>query len=94
MGPAILKDVFKLKQENKYCSKLPFATKRINTVSYGTETLSFMGPKIWTLIPNKLKNISTLVEFKQKIKKWKPTNCPCRLCKVYIKNLGFVEVND
>ena len=89
-----MKDVFKLKQENKYCSKLPFETKNINTVSYGTETLAFMGPKIWTLIPNKLKSASTLVEFKQKIKKWKPTNCPCRLCKVYIKNLGFVEVND
>ena len=23
------------------------------------------------------------------IKKWKPQNCPCTLCKKYIKNLGF-----
>ena len=94
IGPDILRDIFKLKEENKYCSKFPFETNRINTVYYGTETLSFIGPKIWTLIPNNLKKISTLVEFKQNIKKWKPTNCPCRLCKVYIQNLGFIEIID
>ena len=25
------------------------------------------------------------------IKKQKPENCPCRLCKVYIKNVGFLQ---
>ena len=94
IGPDILRDIFKLKEENKYCSKFPFETNRINTVYYGTETLSFIGPKIWTLIPNNLKKKSTLVEFKQNIKKWKPTNCPCRLCKVYIQNLGFIDIID
>ena len=29
-------------------------------------------------------------QFKNKIKKWKPGNSPCRLCKVYIDNIGFV----
>ena len=26
----------------------------------------------------------------RKIKKWKPTECPCRICKTFIPNLGFV----
>ena len=29
-------------------------------------------------------------KFKNKIEKWKPENCPCRLCNAYINNIGFV----
>ena len=54
----------------------------------GMETLSFLGPKIWLLIPEDIKESKTLIEFKNKI--WKPKGCPCRLCKVYVKNVGFI----
>ena len=39
----------------------------------------------------KLKNIENLERFKREIKTWKPDNCPCRLCKVYIESLGFLS---
>ena len=26
------------------------------------------------------------------IKTWTTNNCPCRLCKTFVKNLGFIEV--
>ena len=42
------------------------------------------------MLPDDYKNIDTLNAFKIKITKWKPENCPCRLCKVYINNIGFV----
>ena len=45
--------------------------------------------RIWSLIPSNIKNCETLEKFKQKIKYWKPDNCPCRLCKTYIKGLGY-----
>ena len=24
--------------------------------------------------------------------KWKPTDCPCRICKIFIPNLGFIQI--
>ena len=36
------------------------------------------------------KYIDNLNTFKNKVNKWKPENCPCRLCKVYINNIDFV----
>ena len=29
--------------------------------------------------------------FKSKIRMWKPNNCPCRICKNYIPNVGLLE---
>ena len=37
----------------------------------------------------KHKNIEHLAHFKKKIKTWKHDTCTCRLCKVYIKGVGF-----
>ena len=91
IGPELLKHIFKLKGDYKYCSKMPFETNNVRTVTYGTETISFLGPKIWSLIPNDIKNANTLNEFKSKIKEWIPTKCPCRLCKIYIKDVGFIQ---
>ena len=42
------------------------------------------------MIPGYIKDSETLDAFKGKIRKWKPINCPCRLCKKYIPNLGFI----
>ena len=94
ISPEIMNDVFPLKESYDYCSKFPFKTRNIRTVAYGTETLSFMGPKIWSLVPNELKEIKTLTEFKRKIKLWKVENCPCRICKTYVAGLGFVHVAE
>ena len=60
------------------------------TVTYGTESIQFLGSKIWNLIPNDLKSATNLSIFKANIKKWIPNNCPCRLCKDYI-GVGFIN---
>ena len=92
LSPEIMKHVFPLKESYEYSSRFPFKTVNINSVSYGTETLSFIRPKIWALVPNDLRKIKSLPEFKRKIKLWKPQKCPCRLCKIYVAGVGFVCV--
>ena len=87
-----MNQVFPLKESYEHCSRFPFKTVNINSVSYGTETISYLGPKIWALVPTDLKSVKTLPEFKRKIKLWKPDKCPCRICKTYIAGVGFVEV--
>ena len=67
-----------------------FVASNIHTVYNGTETISFRGPKIWSLVPQGIKNSESIHEFKNKIKYWKPVGCTCRLCKTYIHNLGFI----
>ena len=92
LSPEILKDVFPLKECNRYCTRFPFKSRNLRTVNYGTETISSLGPKIWSIIPNDIKNAPSLNSFKNKIKQWKPVGCPCRICKTYIAGVGFINV--
>ena len=48
----------------------------------------------WNMIPDDIKNVTSFNEFKTRIKRWKPTNCTCRLCKTYVNGIGFVDVVD
>ena len=64
--------------------------KRNRTVFYGTESLPSLAARIWELIPQSLKNETELSEFKNKIKIWTTSQCPCRLCKKYIGHVGFI----
>ena len=65
----------------------PFNPK---TVNYGAETLRSLGPKVWQLVPRELREIKSLKLFTKRIKMWTPQNCPCRLCKCFVPQLGFV----
>ena len=62
----------------------------INSAYHETESISYLGPKIWDILPEKLKNTENLEHSKKDIKTWKPDNCPCRLCQVYIESVGFL----
>ena len=54
--PEFLKDVFPLKECNRYCTRFPFKSRNLRTVNYGTESISSLGPKTWSIIPNDIKN--------------------------------------
>ena len=92
IAPKIFSDIFNPRPNNKYNlrNKSDFSIRRVRTVHNGTETISFLGPKIWDLVPSNIKEKTSLASFKSAIKLWKPTNCPCRLCKKYIAGVGFI----
>ena len=76
-------------------SNSSFLRPRINSVYYGENSIRNFGPIVWDkMIPKCIKESSTLVIFKSQIKKWVPQNCPCRLCKTFIPELGFVKSNQ
>ena len=60
------------------------------TTNFGVESASTLGPKIWELVPENLRQSTSLNSFKQSIKNWNPSNCPCRLSKIYVQNVGFI----
>ena len=77
---------------NATCSKkLNYYPKKANTSSFGLQSFSWLGPKIWALIPDELKNIKSLATFKDKLKKFEFENCPCKLCKEYIQGVGYIN---
>ena len=53
------------------------------TVWNGQETISYLGPNIWNMVPEEMKQKSSLFGFRREIKQWVPDNCPCRRCKDY-----------
>ena len=64
--------------------------RTVKSVTYGTESISFLAPKICEILPNETKNPVTLQIFKAKIKKWVPVECLCRLCKIYLPQVGLI----
>ena len=90
--PDIMKDVFPLNTSSNYdiTSRRTFTTRSVKTVFYGTESLPYLAPKAWELFPNNIKSLENLPKFKKAIKNWKSDVCPCRLCRSYIPQVGFV----
>ena len=91
LAPKIMNFVFPIKDNVRYAGENNFSTRNVKSVYQGTETLAHLGPKIWSIVPNDIKKYS-LSKFVKKIRKWKPDKCPCRLCKTYIRDLGFAVV--
>ena len=90
--PEIMKEIFIFHENPTYNlrSGNHLTRRNIRTTHYGIETISNLGAKIWDLLPEEIKNASSLSVFKTKIKKWIPKKCPCKLCQTYIKYIGFI----
>ena len=87
MSPITINNIFALKS-TPYNLRNPVSFKvgKVYLVYSDTESLSHLGPKIWSLVPQEIRHSVSLSDFKSKIKKRTPLNCPCRLCKdIYIK---------
>ena len=50
--------------------------RNIHTAHFGTDTITTLGPKVWKLAPDKIKNTSSLLVFKSRIKTWTADHCP------------------
>ena len=90
LSPKIMNNVFPMNPSIYNLRNSDFKTENVRTVHYGTDSLSFLGPRIWKLVPLEVKSSTTLQVFKSKIKTWVPKNCPCRLCKLYVPGVGFI----
>ena len=72
-------------------SKSDFVIPQVNLAFKRSSSISSTGTIIWSLVPEKMRYTDSQKRFKSKIKTWKPKNCPCRICKNYIPNVGFLE---
>ena len=87
----IAKELFQLREQMPYelRQRPQFQIPWVHSVFSGTECPKFLGPEIWALVPNEMKQLGSLGKFSNAIKQWKPTSCSCRPCKRYIHRIGF-----
>ena len=92
MSPKIISEVFKL--EDTPCYNLrhtsKFSADTIHSIYNEIESTLYLELKTWEQIPAEIKNKVSFDEFKKEIKKWKPVECPCRICRTSVPNLGFI----
>ena len=95
LSPEIIKQVFDFQGSyyNLPSETSQFRRQNIKTTHYGIQSFKFLGPKIWAMVPQIIKNCKCLQEFQKLIKLWKPEACPCRMCKKYFANIGFIWLN-
>ena len=97
LSPELMNDDFEfIEKQYSLRTTSHFRSRKICTTQYGIEqhlltlsliwqkTPSYVGPKLWNLVPNEYKTIESIEDFKAEIKTWVPENFPCRLCKTYI----------
>ena len=91
LSSSLMSDLFKIK-DTKYNFRKGdiLEYNKPHTTTYGTESIAHLAHKIWD-VPQEIKLSKSLTLFKKKIKTWIPDKCPCRLCKIYVNNVGFVN---
>ena len=92
LSPEIVNELFQLRKQIPYelRQRSQFQIPWVHSVFSGTESLKFLGPKVWALVPDEMKQLETLGKFRNAIKQWKPISCSCRLCKRCIHRIGFL----
>ena len=94
LSPAFISDLFS-QIGTRTRSNALFLRPNVNTTYMGEQSLRYFGPIVWdTMVPENLKGLTDLNDFKNKIKLWLPRNCACRLCKDYIQYLGFATLYE
>ena len=84
-------EVFEIKEPyyNLRSEASHFNRENIKSVRYGIQSVRHLGPKIRNIVEN-TRESNSLNKFKSLVKFWKPDTCPCRLCKNYIAQMGFI----
>ncbi len=67
------------------CASFPLTQPKYNTVSYGLNSFIYKGPEIWNSLPNYIKEVISLSEFKFLIKSWEGHKYLCNLCQTMLE---------
>ena len=91
IAPTIVSELFSFSNVNySLRSGSQFHQPSANTVWNGQETISYLGPKIWNMVPEEIKQKPSLFAFRREIKQWVPSNCPCKICKNVLPHIEFI----
>ena len=100
-------EVFKLKEnlnppfmKENFCERSVFYSLsskneplllRVRRVRYGTKTIIGRERRLWVALPHQIRNKKSINELKYHIKNWNRAVCTCRLCLIFVPQLGFLK---
>ena len=88
LAPDFICDLF---LKNQMPTRSDFIRPKIRTTAYGKNSFATFGTIVWDkLLPPELKSLKNINMFKNRIKKWIPSNCPCNLCIRYVQGVGYI----
>ena len=90
-----MNDIFPIRVLNyDLRSQTDFFRNTANSTKFGLNSLRYFASNVWSMIPIEIKNFSTVGMFKNKVSKWEPNDCDCKLCQVYLHRLGYINLVD
>ena len=90
LNPLFMQEIFRENTTRNDLRDNEFIQPRVRSFSNGTESVRFKGPHLWQTLPPTIRNSETLCQFNNKIKNWYGENCPCKLCRIFIPNFGYL----
>ena len=94
LNPEFMKEVFCLKQLNYPLRNQSLAYPNPRTMSYGLESFGYKGSQLWHNLPKEIQECTDLPTFKKYVLEHCKDTCNCNLCKIYIANLGYIELSS
>ena len=87
-------DIFSFRHETAYNlrQQSDFRIRQVKTVYNGKETVSYLGPKIWDLVPSELKEKQSIVAFKNEIKNGNPMTVHVDCAKIILPGLDLFDL--
>jgi hypothetical protein len=81
-SPMYLNDLFVYK-ESRYSFRKTNTVEvpQVRTTYHGLHSFRFAGATLWNELPNELRNVSSLSQFKSLINSWSGGSCRCGSCK-------------
>ena len=99
-SPDIMNDIFKLREniynlrnlhifetENSRLLKYPLDARLLK---YPLDAILYRARQLWQQVRIDIREAASLALFKNRIKTWKCEDYPCRSCKIFIQNVGYI----
>ena len=81
LNPKYMSDIF-IRNNNNPRNPNNLIRPKVNSFTYGINSIRNQGPAIWNLLPSNIKEATSLSHFKSLIKSWDGSKCNCRSCSI------------
>ena len=87
----IMNDIFKLRETMHNLRNFHiFQTENPHLLKYRLDAIPYRASQLWQKVPIDIREATSLALFKNCIKTRKCEDCPCRSCKIFIENVGYI----
>ena len=94
VNPGFMKEIFKhLNVSYNLWRVTDTLLPAVRTTIYEIETVKFIVNKLWQILLPSLNAIPNIEKFKKGLRSWRSNPCNCRICKIFIDDLGFLYIS-